>query len=126
MIASLRIKRLTLIHVFHFSEIFTGIIRRVAHPLNSELASDFSGAPLFAMSAKGGCFRVVLFPVLCSISDPPILSARPDCFSHIDRGRLGHPLSSCYGFLHSHPMLSSVMMRRCPSLPSSDLEVSKD
>ena len=32
----------------------------LAHPLNSELPSDLLGAPLFAMSAKGGCFRPVL------------------------------------------------------------------
>jgi len=43
--------------------------------LNSELALDFSGAPLFAMSAKGGCFRVILFPCLVPLalqSDIPI------------------------------------------------------
>jgi hypothetical protein len=34
--------------------------RRVAHPLNSELALDFSGAPPFAVLAKGGCFGFFL------------------------------------------------------------------
>jgi hypothetical protein len=39
---------------------------RGAQQLNSELTLDFSGAPLFAVFAKGGCFRVFLFPCFCS------------------------------------------------------------
>jgi len=34
---------------------------RVAHPLNSELALDFSGAPRFAVVAKGGCLGFFLW-----------------------------------------------------------------
>jgi hypothetical protein len=34
------------------------------HPLNSELPLDFSGALLFALSAKGGCFGFAVFRAL--------------------------------------------------------------
>jgi hypothetical protein len=82
-----------------FSEVF-GRVGGWPHPLNSELLLDFSGAPLFAVFAKGGCFSVCSFSVFSlsvtrsvistaaegSLLPVPFFAARPR-ICHPERSR---------------------------------------